>query len=113
MGRTYTVPRNVKGESRLLYIFSMKSFATTVAGAAVGFVISSILSIIGLKSAGWIIIVIFSAIGYALGTLIIPDSKIVGGLRKAGGEQLGNILIRTIIFSRRKKIYIYRNGGNK
>ena len=25
MGRTYSVPRNVKGETRLLYIFSIKS----------------------------------------------------------------------------------------
>ena len=29
MGGSYYVPRNVKGESRILYIFTLKSFAVT------------------------------------------------------------------------------------
>ncbi|MDD2375860.1 MAG: hypothetical protein PHD15_01215 [Clostridia bacterium] len=113
MGRTYTVPRNVKGESRLLYIFTVRSFITTAACGMLGFVISVVFSIIGLKMAGWIVMVILALIGFGVGTLTIPDTPIVGNLRKAGGEKLGDIIIRTITFRSRKKIYIYREGGIK
>ena len=113
MGRTYTVPRNVKGESRLLYIFTMRSFFTTAVGAGIGFIISTILSIVGLGAIGMILIAIFAALGFGIGTLTIPDVQIVGGLRKAGGERIGDILLRTIVFMRKKKIYIYRYGGKK
>jgi hypothetical protein len=113
MGRTYTVPRNVKGESRILYIFTMRSFITTVLGAIVGYLVSIIFSIVGLKLAGWIAMGIIAIIGFAVGTLTIPDTPIVGNLRKAGGEKLGDILIRTVTFKSRKKIYIYREGGKK
>jgi len=113
MGRTYTVPRNVKGESRLLYIFTMRSFLTTAIGGTIGFVISFIFSLVGLAFVGWIVMGVFAALGFAIGSLTIPDSAIVGNLRKAGGEKIGDILIRTITFGKRKKIYIYREGGKK
>lgn len=32
---TYYIPRNYKGETRLLYIFSIKSLITTAIGAGV------------------------------------------------------------------------------
>lgn len=112
MGRTYTVPRNVKGESRLLYIFSVRSFITTVLGGGVGFVFYLLFSTLGLKTIGWGALGIFAVIGFALGTLTIPDTPIVGNLRKAGGEKVGDILLRTLTFRKRKKIYVYREGGN-
>ncbi len=113
MGRTYTVPRNVKGESRILYIFSMKSFFTTAVGAGVGFLISMIFTIIGLASISLIVVIVFAGLGFAVGTVIIPDVPFIGSLRKAGGEKLGDILIRTITFSKKRKIYVYRNGGKR
>lgn len=33
---TYYIPRNYKGETRILYIFSIKSLITTAIGAAIG-----------------------------------------------------------------------------
>ena len=36
MGKSYFVPRKVKGESRILYIFSMKSFITTAIFGSIG-----------------------------------------------------------------------------
>lgn len=113
MGRTYTVPRNVKGESRFLYIFSMRSFLTTAVGAGIGFLISIIFSALGLGLVGWIVMGVLAVFGFCVGTLTIPDTPIVGNLRKAGGEKIGDILIRTITFGRRKKIYVYREGGKK
>ncbi len=114
MGRTYTVPRSVKGESRLLYIFSIRSFVSTVVFGFVGFLIGSLLSLVGASGLIKVIMTaVFGIIGYGMATLVIPDTPIVGNLRKAGGEQVGEILLRIITFKRRKKIYIYRYGGDK
>ena len=113
MGRTYSVPRSAKGESRILYIFSVKSLISTIAFGLIGFIPYGIFSMLGMTTPGIISIVLFAAIGYAIMTLKIPDAPIMGKLRKAGGEQLGDILWRTITFSKRKKIYVYRKGGKK
>ena len=113
MGKTYGVPRSAKGESRFLYVFTVRSLITTLIFAAVGLVLYFILSFIGLGGIGMIGIVLFAGIGFAVGTLTIPDSPIVGNLRKAGGEKVSEILIRTATFSKRKKIYIYREGYRK
>lgn len=116
MGNSYFVPRNVKGESRILYIFTMKSFVFTLAFGVVGFliwtIISSLLSIDNLV-AMIICIAIFAAIGYVIGALKIPDSPLMGVFRKAGGEYLSDIISRAITFKGRKKIYIYNYSREK
>lgn len=43
MGRSYFVPRSTKGESRILYIFTIKSFVFTVAFGLIGALIWYIL----------------------------------------------------------------------
>lgn len=113
MGRTYSVPRSAKGESRILYIFTVKSLIASIAFGLVGLIPYGIFSMFNMTVPGIVSIVIFAAIGYALMTLKIPDAPIMGKLRKAGGEQLGDIAWRTITFSKRKKIYVYRKGGKK
>lgn len=113
MGRTYNVPRSAKGESRILYIFTVKSLIATIAFGLVGLIPYWIFSALGMQIAGIVSIVIFAALGFGLMTLTIPDAPVMGKLRKAGGEQLGDILWRTITFSKRKKIYVYRKGGKK
>lgn len=117
MGRSYFVPRSAKGESRILYIFTIKSFAFTVSigliGALIWYICNSIIDGFPLF-AGLIITGIFGVIGYAIGALKIPDSKFMGPFRKAGGEYLSEILLRAITFKRRKKIYLYNeNRGGK
>ena len=70
---TYTIPRNLKGETRLLMIFSIKSLISTAAGAAIGGVFFLIIGvIIQQKIAGLIIMALFALIGYAVGTFKIP-----------------------------------------
>lgn len=108
MGRTYTVPRSVKGEGRILYIFSFKSLVTTILGAICGVPFYFLFSIMGLGVVGFVTIGIFAIIGYFIGVLTIPDTPLFGNLRKAGGEKVSEILIRTVTFIKRKKIYIYR-----
>ena len=39
---TYYIPRNYRGESRILYIFTVKSLITTAVGAMLGFIFFAI-----------------------------------------------------------------------
>lgn len=109
MGGSYYVPRNVKGEGRILYIFTLKSFAVTLAfglvGALVYFILSSFIEM-GIVTA-IIIVAIFAGIGFALAEVKIPDIPAMGQLRKAGGENIGAMLLRAMFFKRKKKIYLY------
>ena len=43
---TYRVPRNTKGESRILLIFSTKALIYTVVGIGIGYMINYILKFI-------------------------------------------------------------------
>lgn len=109
MGRSYTVPRSAKGESRILYIFTIKSLAITLAFAAIGAVIYFILSSFMEVSLVIMILIIapFAGIGFLIGATNIPDSPVMGPLRKAGGENVFDILVRLIMFRYKKKIYVY------
>ena len=108
MGRTYTVPRSAKGESRILYVFTVTGLIFTIVFAGIGLLVRELVKSLLPGAVSWIIVGIFAFVGYAIGTLRIPDSNLVGVLRKAGGEKILDILIITITFSKRKKIYIYR-----
>lgn len=115
MGKTYYVPRSVKGESRLLYIFTIKSFVITVAFGLVGAGIWYLGSKFGLGLIpGVMITAIFGGIGFGFATLKIPDVPFMGKFRKAGGENLSDICFRFLTFGRKKKIYVYNiNRGGK
>lgn len=84
MGKTHEVPRSAKGESRILYIFSVKSLIATLGFGLIGLVVYYILSNIGLGKLGLGIMVAFAAIGFGLATLTIPDVPMMGKMRKAG-----------------------------
>jgi hypothetical protein len=114
MGRSYFVPRSVKGESRILYIFTIKSFVFTLAfgviGAAIWYFLSAFINLIP----GLILTGILGGIGYVIGAAKIPDVPFMGPFRKAGGENLSDIIFRFITFRGKKKIYIYNlNRNNK
>lgn len=120
MGKSYFVPRKVKGESRILYIFSMKSFITTAIFGSIGGMIWYVCgTYFGMSIyIGLAITVIFGVLGYFLGIAKIPDAPFMGPFRKAGGETLTDIIYRFITFKWKKKIYIYNlnkqmNKGGK
>ena len=56
---TYNIPRNVKGEGRILYIFSTKAIIYTAIGLAIGLLFYFIFRLIGLTTVGIIILVVF------------------------------------------------------
>ena len=105
---TYNVPRNVKGEGRILFIFSTKSLITTAVGGALGLIFYLIFSIVGLKLVGMVITVIFALIGYVIGMFKMPDTDSFEITRKTGGENIDDIIKRYINFKRNtKRIYVY------
>lgn len=105
---TYNLPRNVKGEGRILFIFSTKSIVTTTIGGACGLIFYFIFSLINLKMIGIIITLIFAAIGYAIGMLKVPEANGLTISKKVGGENIDDVLKRYIKFKKNsKKLYVY------
>ena len=105
---TYNLPRNVKGEGRIFFIFSTKSIITTTIGGGCGLIFYFLINIVGLKMIGIIITVLFAAIGYGIGTLKIPESNGFEIARKTGGENIDDIIKRYIKFKKNsKKLYVY------
>ena len=105
---TYNLPRNVKGEGRILFIFSTKGLITTCIGGAIGLIFYFIFSMINLKMVGTIITLIFAAIGYAIGMLKMPNAAGIEVARKTSGENIDDVIIRYIKFkTNKKKYYVY------
>ena len=106
---SYYIPRNVKGETRILYIFTIKALACTLVGALIGFLIRTILAKIGLGIVGIIIMIIFALIGYAIGAVKIPTVAGLPFTKKIGGEPLSEIIVRYFKFRKNKRVYTYFN----
>lgn len=104
---TYNIPRNLRGETRILIIFSVKSLITTAIGALIGAIFLLIFSLLGLKIVGIIIMALFALIGYAMGTFKIPTLAGLPFTKKIGGESLDEIIKRYIKFRMNRKIYTY------
>lgn len=103
---TYQIPRNYRGETRLLYIFTIKSLITTLAGAGIGAIFWLIFSIIGLAKVGLIILAIFALLGYVAGAFKIPTIVGLPVTKKIGGESIYEIVLRYIKFNKNRKIYV-------
>lgn len=73
--QTYEIPRDYKGEGRILYVFSMKALMYTAIGAGIGMIFYFIFSLLWLNVVGIIITVIFGAIGFSIGTFKMPNSR--------------------------------------
>lgn len=71
---TYYIPRNLRGESRILYIFTVKSLITTGIGALIGAIFYFLIGmVIGEKTVGIVFLAIFAVLGWAIGALKIPN----------------------------------------
>lgn len=106
---TYLIPRDLKGEGRILTIFSYKALAYTVVGLILGFVLYYILKLIGLSGVGIGIMVILALLGFLIGTLKMPNTKNFEITKKTGGEKIDEIILRLIKFKMKKnRIYVYK-----
>lgn len=112
---TYYLPRNVKGEGRILFIFSTKALIYTAIGIGIGLIFWWILKLANLGSIGIAFIIAFALIGFAIGTLKVPNSVAFDITRKTGGENLDDVIMRWLKFKlkNKNKIYVYTEGGTK
>jgi len=106
---TYNLPRSVKGEGRILFIFTGKSLIYAVIAGMIGLLCYFILSLFNLNMIGIIVTAVFALIGFAIGTFQVPDISKFEFTKKTGGENVDDIIKRAIKFQLKgKKIYIYR-----
>lgn len=112
---TYNLPRNVKGEGRILFVFSTKALIYTMGGSGIGFVFYLIFSIVKLNIVGIILMLLLALIGFAIGTLKVPETNAFEITKKTGGENIDDVIRRAIKFKmNRNRIYIYdRDDTNK
>lgn len=104
---TYQIPRNYRGESRILYIFTVKSLITTAVGAMIGSIFFFIFKSINMSPIGIGIMAFFALVGFALGALKVPTIVMFPITKRIGGEPIGEIIIRYMKFKKNKKIYTY------
>ena len=106
---TYNLPRNVKGEGRILFVFSTKALIYTAIGAAIGLPFYMRFSAISLGIVGIICICLFGIIGFAIGTFKMPDTNSFEITKKTGGENIDDVIKRWFKFKMQKnKIYVYQ-----
>ena len=117
---TYNLPRNVKGEGRILFVFSTKALIYATIGAVVGLPFYLIFSILNLNIVGIIAILLFALIGFAIATFKVPEISSIQATKKVSGEEIDDVIKRFIKFkSQHNKIYVYdrekevEKGGTK
>ena len=107
MGSYYIPSNKLKGEGRILYIFTTKSLIFTAAGALIGLVFYLIFSAIGVKPVGIAIMAILAVLGYLIGTVKIPTTGNTKISKNVGGESIDQIITEYVTFKKNKKVYSY------
>ena len=110
----HEIPRNYKGEGRILFIFSTKALIYTCIGVAIGLIFFFILRTLGFTMLGLIITLIFGAIGFGIGTFKIPESTAFEITKKTGGENIDDVILRWLKFKKNgNTIYVYKDENIK
>lgn len=110
---TYNLPRNVKGENRILFIFTTKSLIYTVVAAGIGLFFNFIFSMLNMTLVGIVIVAVFALIGFGIGTIKVPEIAKFEFSKKTGGENLDDVIRRAIKFNTKgRKIYVYKEDKN-
>ena len=106
---TYNLPRNVKGEGRILFVFSTKALIWTTGGVVCGLLFYLIFKMIGLSTVGFIIMAVLGIIGFVIGTFKMPETAAFEITKKTGGENIDDVIQRAIKFKMQKnRIYVYK-----
>ena len=109
---THSIPRNVKGEGRILAIFSTKALIYTAVGGGIGLLFNYLLSPLHIKYVGIACIALFAVIGFSIGTFKVPDSTAFEITKKAGGANIDEVILRYFKFKQKKnRIYLYTKEG--
>lgn len=117
----YIIPRDVKGETRILTYFSPKSFLFTIIGILIGTIFYMFFKMLSLNTTGMIVLVIISALSFGVGALKIPETGAFPFFKDTGGETIDDVIWRYIKFrgikmvglKSNKRIYIYGRRENE
>lgn len=110
---TYMIPRNTKGEGRILFIFSTKALIYTVVGGLIGMPFYYLFKFIKMNVVGIVIVALLALIGFSIGTFKIPNSDGLKVTRLVGGENIDDVILRYIKFKKKKnKIYVTKEEEN-
>lgn len=114
---TYYLPRNTKGEGRILYIFSTKALIYTVLGLGIGAGIKWLIGLFGkiipsiagvMNIIGLIFLILFAVLGFVIGTCKVPAMEKFEITKKAAGIELDTVIKEYIRFHLKKdKYYTY------
>ena len=112
---SYMIPRDTKGEGKILMIFSKKSFIWTVGAVGIGLItIYPICCLFKASFIGMIGVLLFGLIGFIISSLKMPNSQNFEILRKTGGEDIDEILIRLVKFKKGgNRVYLYHTVGKE
>ncbi len=111
---TYNIPRDLKGEGRILSIFSTKALIYTAIGGVFGLIFYYIFSMLKWTYVGIGIAVGCAAIGFAIGTFKVPESSALEITKKASGANIDEAILRFIKFKQKKnRIYLYTKEEKK
>lgn len=102
---TYKVPRRFKGEATILKVFKKKSLIYTLVSGLLGFVLFKLLEMKGFFFASIGVLILFAGIGFALGTIRIPEENF-----NSGGEYLDMYIFRAIKHEFKKAVYTDMKG---
>lgn len=106
---TYNLPRDVKGEGRILFVFSSKALIYTAIGVGIGIPFYMLFNVLELGIVGLVIMGILGLIGFVIGTFKMPDTSAFEITKKTGGENIDDVIKRGIKFKMQKKrIYVYK-----
>ena len=111
---TYNLPRNVKGEGRILLVFSTKALIYTFVGIVIGLPFYFLFNAINMSVVGIIIIAFLGIIGFCIATFKVPDSSAFKLTKSTGGEKIDDVIMRYIKFKMAKnRIYTSTKGEIK
>lgn len=105
---THYIPRNLKGETRILIIFTVKSLIYTGVGIFIGLIFYFIFgSILGIKPLGIALMALMALVGYLIATIKVPYIPGIKTTKDMAGDTIDELIIRYIKFSNNKRKYTY------
>nr|MBP3681401.1 PrgI family protein [Clostridia bacterium] len=104
---THYIPKDLRGETRILIIFTVKSLITTAIFGGVGVIFYIIFKLMGMRLVGVIILALLALLGYGFGTIKMPKITGLKFTKNIEGDSMDEIFMRYIKFKSNKKIYTY------
>lgn len=104
---THYIPKDLRGETRILLIFTVKSLITTAIFGGVGVIIYLIFKAIGMGIVGILILAMLALLGFAFGTVKIPKITGLRFTKNIEGDSMDEVFLRYIKFKSNKKVYTY------